>query len=177
MKIAKFTAALALILSCGAAAFAAQTDTVVINATVSPILCVHATGAPAALTLQSPATGGEVPAGGADSSTYLLYTSTITSATTHRITVALGAGLPTGVRLRLQATAPAGNKAGTLGTPSAALLLSTTTQDLITGIGACYTGTSAGDGARLNYQLSVANWASYKAFAASSVTVTFTMTN
>jgi hypothetical protein len=64
-----------------------------------------------------------------------------------------------------------------VGSPSAALSLSTTPQNLITGIGACYTGMSAGDGARLNYQLTVSNWASYKAFSATSVTVTFTMTN
>lgn len=179
MNTAKLTTAISLLLSlaCVAPALAAQTDTLVLNAAVSPILAVHTTGTPSLLSLQSPATGGAVPAGGADSTTYLLYTSTVATGGTHRITVALGAPLPTGVRLQLQATAPAGNRVGTLGTPSPALFLNTTAQNLITGIGACYTGTSAGDGARLNYQLSVSNWASYKAFTATSITVTFTMTN
>ena len=179
MNIARLTIRMSLLLTLvsAAGAFAAQTDTLVINSTVGSVLCVHASGVPTGLSLQLPATGGAVPAGGTDSSTYLLYTSTILTAATHRITAAVGATLPTGVTLKLQATAPAGNKVGTLGTPAAALTLSTTAQNLITGIGACYTGTSAGDGARLNYQLSVSNWASYKAFAATSVTVTFTMTN
>jgi hypothetical protein len=179
MNTAKFTAAISLILSlgCVASVLAAQTGTLVINATVNQITSVHATGTPAALSLQAPSTGGTVPGGGSDSNSYLLYTSTVTGAGTHRITAAIGAPLPTGVQLRLQATAPAGNKVGTVGTPSPALSLSTTAQNLITGIGACYTGTSAGDGARLNYQLGVSNWTTYKAFAATSVTVTFTMTN
>ena len=179
MNIARLAATISLILSlgCAASVFAAQTDTMVINATVSPVLSVHATGVPSGLSLQSPSTGGAVPAGGADSSTYLLYTSSVASAGTHRVTVALGAPLPTGVTLKLQASAPAGDKVGTVGTPSAALTLSTTAQSLITGIGACYTGTSAGDGAQLSYHLAVATWASYKAFTASNTTITFTMTN
>lgn len=179
MNIVRLTAALSLLLSlaCVVSVLGAQTDTLVINATVNPVLSVHASGVPSPLNLQAPSTGGAVPAGGVDSTTYLLYTSTVAAAGTHRISVAVGAPLPTGVRLQLQANAPTGNAVGAVGTPSAPLLLSTTAQYLITGIGACRTGTGATDGARLNYQLGVSNWASYKAFAATNVTVTFTMTN
>ena len=179
MNTARRVAAFSLFLSlgCVAAALAAQTGGVVINATVSPVMALHATGSPSLLHLQAPAAGGAVPSGGVDSTTYLLYTATAAAAGTHRITVALGAPLPAGVRLQLQATAPASNAVGALGSPAAPVALSTTPQSLITGIGPCYTGVSPGDGARLSYQLSVANWASYRAFAATSVTVTFTMTN
>ena len=69
-------------------------------------------------------------------------------------------GLRDGLDLKLQVVAPNGNAKGDLGdieSDYAALfsLSNSTADDIITGIGTCYTGSATGDGYQLNYQLDV----------------------
>jgi hypothetical protein len=175
MNTAKVTLALFFgsVLTLAAASMASAASTLTVYATVTAITSTHVTANPPNLALAAPTAGGTAPSV-SDSSTYLLYTSTVASSQTHTVSVSLSAALPTDVKLTLQAGTPSG-AAGSVGSPTAAVSLSTASQNLITGIGACYTGTGVGSGAQLTYQLSVSNWASYKAFTTTPVTVTFTM--
>ena len=69
-------------------------------------------------------------------------------------------GLRDGLDLKLQVVAPNGNAKGDIGdieSDYSALfsLSNSTADDIITGIGTCYTGSATGDGYQLNYQLDV----------------------
>jgi hypothetical protein len=69
-------------------------------------------------------------------------------------------GLRDGLDLKLQVVAPGSNAKGDLGDiesdyASLFSLTNSTADDIITGIGTCYTGSAASDGYQLNYQLDV----------------------
>lgn len=83
--------------------------------------------------------------------------------------------LPTGVVLKVSAAAaPTTNAGGTLGTPGgAAVTLSTTAVNLITGIGSAYTGDGANQGHNLTYTADFTNNTSnYAALYTATYTVT-----
>lgn len=97
--------------------------------------------------------GEAVQFNSSDNSLWLNYTSVVpNSTTTRKISAKITGSLPTGVNLKVQAsTATTG--AGTLGTAGTAITLSASDQDLITGIGSCYTGDGANNGSNLTYSL------------------------
>ena len=64
--------------------------------------------------------------------------------------------VPAGLKLTALAAGDAGNGAGTMGAASAALTLTGTAQDIITGVGSAYTGDGATNGHLLTYQLGYA---------------------
>ena len=69
-------------------------------------------------------------------------------------------GLRDGLDLKLQVVAPGSNAKGDLGDiesdyASLFSLTNSSADDIITGIGTCYTGSAASDGYQLNYQLDV----------------------
>lgn len=94
-----------------------------------------------------------------NSNMYVKITSTVPGSTSRMITAKMSSGtIPAGTRLTLQAALStnlngAGRKGVVVVTP---IILSTTDQDLITGIGSYYTGTGNTDGYRLTYV-----WAPY----------------
>ena len=139
-------------------------------------------------------------ASASDNSGYLNYTSVVGSSdgnnvdyygngegsgdvSERRITVVTNGALNgTGVALQLVAASDAGGGAGQVGSPVAVLPLSSTTQNLITGIGSCYTGDGTSSGHNLTYSLvqtQDANGVDYGALSSGSydVTITYTITD
>nr|WP_319572204.1 hypothetical protein [uncultured Draconibacterium sp.] len=90
-----------------------------------------------------------------DESIYLQYSS-IKASKDKKITVSLKEPLPGGVAVQLKAGSARGGK-GILGSSDNSKLTLTdeNDQDLITGIGSCYTGTKATNGHKLKYTLIV----------------------
>ncbi|MFM9943589.1 MAG: hypothetical protein ACKVQB_09225, partial [Bacteroidia bacterium] len=72
----------------------------------------------------------------------------------------------------------AGQGAGTTGTPSSIITLSTSDQTLISAIGTCYTGDGTSKGHNLTYSLATTAYNLIKYTASpTSITVTYTITN
>lgn len=102
---------------------------------------------------------------------------------TRNVTVKLAALVP-GVDIKVTAAAATGSGGGTLGTPSAQLILSAADQTIITGIGSAYTGDGANNGHNLTYALnygsaagSVASYSDLSATTTASATVTYTISD
>lgn len=93
---------------------------------------------------------------------------------TRTVSVKLSALVP-GVDIKVKAAADAGLGAGTMGTPSTQLTLSTSDQGIVTGIGSAYTGNGASKGYNLTYNISCPN-GNYANLAASAVVATVTYT-
>lgn len=128
------------------------------------------------LVLVAPTTAGSAPPAVTDNTTSLLYTSTVTNGRSRRIQAQVTA-LPAGTQLEVKVT-PATGGGGSRGTTTADwITLSTTTaQDVLTGIGGAYSGTSAATGAVVTYRLGVGSVSALKAASPTSVSVTFTLT-
>jgi len=108
-----------------------------------------------------------------NSDKYLKYTSIVNDGATRSITVALSTGVPAGTQLTVQAA-----DAGTTGdgTPvGSAVTLSTTDQNLITGIGSCATGTT--NGADLTYSYTITDVTLLEEDSDATITVTYTLTD
>ncbi|AQX84191.1 hypothetical protein OZ664_10110 [Elizabethkingia sp. HX WHF] len=119
-----------------------------------------------------------------NSTLWLNYSSIKSQAdTTRNVTVKLTALVP-GVDIKVTAAAATGSGGGTLGTPSAQLILSAADQTIITGIGSAYTGDGANNGHNLTYALnygsaagSVASYSDLDATATATATVTYTISD
>ena len=107
--------------------------------------------APVSLTL-STAVAGTLVQPVTNSDMYVKISSIVFWNMRRRITVRLASGaIPQGTRLTL-VSAPCTTGGGRRGTPvSTPIILNTTDQNLVTGIGSCYTGTGYNDGYRLTY--------------------------
>jgi len=132
------------------------------------------------LQLTTAVAGEAVKASVSDSTARLKISSVITSAA--RTLSASVSAVPAGTVLKLQAQTPNSSFGGTPGTfvTDAALPTSSST-DIITGIGSCYSGTATDDGYKLKYTWGLLNAAtSYAAVRATGagvvVTVTLTLT-
>ena len=111
------------------------------------------------------------------------YSSIIGSTTepSRDVTVAITTGtVPGGMTLKVVAAADAGNGAGTMGTPTAEVTLSSTAQDIVTGVGSCYTGNGTSNGHQLSYTLTLtapANYGDLDFDDATTLTVTYTLSD
>jgi len=132
------------------------------------------TSSAVSLTVSNPAAPGGVPSNPVGSSSYAQYSSTVASGVTRRITAAWATGntAPTGCSLLLQASVPSG-----YGTSAGQITVSTTAQNLVTGIGGCATGTGSTSGAQLVYTLSIGAMTSLVANESKSATITLTLTD
>ncbi|WP_167610050.1 hypothetical protein [Maribellus sediminis] len=112
-----------------------------------------------------------------DNSVYLQYSSIIGSSA-NKITVAMdGDNLPTGVSIELTATDDAGAGNGAVGKAvKGAITLSGTSEDIVTNIKNCYTGTGAGSGHQLTYTLKMGSDAKYEDLTSGNFTNTVTYT-
>ncbi len=153
----------------------AATDDATQNLTlaVSEICVLDVTGNPGVITVVAPGTGGQTPANPSDNSTYAQYTSTVASGLTRNMTAQWGGAdaAPAGTSLDLTA-APAG---GTQGVTAGLITVSSSAQNIITGIGSCATGTSDTDGAQLTYTLMIDDVTALVAGDSQSVTITLTL--
>lgn len=118
-----------------------------------------------------------------DNTIWLNYSSIVENNTTTRnVTAAITTGtLPTGVTLSVTAAADAGAGDGTVGTTAGAVSLTGTAQNVVTGIGSCYTGNGASSGHNLTYTVALgAGAGSYATLFTdnnTTVTVTYTITD
>ncbi len=89
------------------------------------------------------------------SDNWLNYSCAARDVTSRNIQVSISSGsIPPGLELQLTVSAATGSGAGTLGTPVATnLLLTSTAQNIITGIRGSYTGNGSGNGHQLTYEL------------------------
>jgi hypothetical protein len=129
------------------------------------------------LTFAVPTEAGTAIADVTSNTSWINYTSIIAAAATNKVSVAITGTVPTGTTLKVIAAAHAGTGDGTYGTPTAAVTLSATAQDLITTIGSCWTGTGNANGHQLTYTWSVvANaYATVVAAAGADITATYTI--
>ena len=143
---------------------------------VNEICLLGVTGAPPALVIAPPASGGLTPSNASDSSTYLLYTSTVVASKSRVISAAWGTSdaAPAGCSLKLTATPGAGTNQGA---SAGQITLASTAHNIVTTIKSCATGTAAGNGAKLAYVLSVDDVTALVASESKTVTITFTLTD
>jgi len=113
---------------------------------------IDTNGAPVNLTLIASVAGSSLPTV-SNSNMYLRISSIVPGGTARKVTVRISSGLvPIGTKLTLGAAASTSSSgSGQRGTVSAPIMLSSTDQTIISGIGSCYTGTGYTDGYRLTY--------------------------
>ncbi|ASK32760.1 hypothetical protein CEY12_12585 [Chryseobacterium sp. T16E-39] len=104
------------------------------------------------------------------------YTSAIAAGgLTRRVTASINQTIP-GIDIKLQAAAASGAGGGTLGTPTAQVTLTTTSVNIITGIGGAFTGNGANNGHRLTISLVRNTYANLSARTNTPVVITYTIT-
>lgn len=154
---------------------------VTINIPEVALLDLEATGAKnITMAFTAPTEAGDpIAAPTPNTNLWINYSSIVASVgeTSRKVTVQITSGtVPSGASLTVTPQAPTGG-VGTLGTQSGALTLSTTAQDIVTGIGSGYTENGANKGHNLHYGLAITNYANLKHDATGSITVTYTITD
>jgi len=146
--------------------------------TIPAMAILDIEGTAPALSFVVPEQAGSPIAAVTNNATWLNYTSVIVTGTTNKVSVALSQAMPVSTTLKVTAGADAAAGNGTMGTAPAPVTLSAIAQDIITGIGSCYTGDGISKGHNLTYEWSV-DAAGYAALVtnaqASDVTVTYTI--
>jgi hypothetical protein len=146
------------------------------------LLDIEPTSSTITLTLEAPIAGGApvtVSTDGTDNSKWLNYSSSVSpSATTRNISAHITSGsVPSGISLKLQASAYTGIGAGVLGTPIGLITLNNSPQNIITGIGGAYTGDGSTNGHQLTFTLSLENYGLLDNDNSTTIEVTFTITD
>jgi hypothetical protein len=175
----KRTSVLVVVVCCFLTAgvtLAADTATQTVQLNVDDICLIDVTGDPPALAITAPAAGGQPPQGDSDNSTYAQYTSVVCSGTARAVTANWGAAdaAPAGTQLSLEVTSLT---AGCGSIVAGGVNMSSTAQNIVTGVGSCATGVGATDGAQLTYTLSVTDVTQLDACDDQTVTVTLTLTD
>jgi len=159
-----FTAVGLLALGASAALAANDNDTHTVTITVNEVamIRVYPSGIDeVSFTVGAPTTAGDafVVTPTNDAAKWLQYTSIVPTAATYKrkITVEKSSGtIPAFLTLTVTPAAPTGaNGRGNRGTAGTQVTISGTAQDLVTGIGSCYTGIAASHGVQLTYALTV----------------------
>jgi len=152
----------------------ATTVTSAVSVSIASFCLMAVTSSSVNLTISNPGTPGNIPANATSTNTYAQYSSTVASGVTRRITAAWATGnsAPTGCDLRLTATPGSGQ-----GTSAGQKVLSTSAQNIVTGIGGCATGTGGTSGAQLAYTLNINTMTSLVANEIKSASITLTMTD
>lgn len=112
-----------------------------------------------------------------NSSLWINFTSAVSASLTRRVTVQASGTLPAGVSMTVQANGPAGSGAGTRGVAVGLLTLTSSVQNIITGIGGAYTGNGVSNGFQVTYTASLGT--NYSALRSGSAvfTVIYTLTD
>jgi hypothetical protein len=179
-KIILIFAAIAMIVSFSNKLMAQDTheagDVITYQLNAMRIMDIEGT-APSLHLIQPEEAGLAVPDVTSDLS-WINYTSIIAAETTNKVTVVLTKLPPAFTTLKVVAAAHAGTGDGTYGTPSLELTLSESAQDIITGIGSCWTGNGDANGHKLTYTWGITpgNYATAVSVAsASDITATYTI--
>ena len=154
-----------------------------LNLGLQEVSMIHGSTNPVNLTLTPQSAGLAVKPSVSDSTARVLVSSVVTGANTRTMSVVFTGELPGGTYLTLQARDPNGNFVGTAGTMGSLATYSTSggaAQDIISGIGTCYSGTGSDDGFKLLYTFGISatteNYGDIRAVGGQSVTATFTLT-
>lgn len=165
----------------GPADSATDSDSHDVEITVSEVANLRVyEGTTVQVSIEGPDSAGDSPKisyTNADSN-YLQYSSVVVTGLTRKITGAITGAttVPDGVALRVTPTTAAGNNFGAVGSAAGtAVTLSSTAQDIVTGIGSGYTGTLPTDGAKLIYSITLTP-EDLKATGTTTVEVTYTLT-
>ncbi len=165
-----------LLLSCNVLSQTTGNRTVTLTLPVVTLLDVEPAGT-INLNYTAPAEAGNavtIPA--ANTTKWINYTSAITaSGATRRITASISQVIP-GTDIRIQAAAASGSGGGTLGAPSAQVVLTTAAQTIISGIGGAFTGNGANNGHRLTISLTNNTYANIAARTNTPIVITYTIT-
>jgi len=165
-----------LLLSCKILSQITGNRTVTLTLPVVTLMDVEPAGA-ISLNYTAPTEAGNaitVPA--ANTTKWINYTSAITaSGAARRITASISQIIP-GTDIRIQAAAASGSGGGTLGTPSAQVVLTTAAQTIISGIGGAFTGNGANNGHRLAITLTNNTYADLTARTNTPIVITYTIT-
>jgi len=110
-----------------------------------------------------------------DNSLWLNYTALANKNAKRKVTVSTNEVI-SGIDLKLKVAVYSGDGEGTTGTPTNtdAVVLSSTAQTIINGIGSCYTGNGNTNGHNLTYTMAANDYSKVEA-GAKSVTVTYTI--
>ena len=127
------------------------------------------------LALTTATEAGNAPGlGNSNNSKWINFTSAVSSGGTRKITAQLNSPSLSGLNINLAVSGVAGSGAGTRGLPVSPIILSTTPQTIVNGIGGAYTGNGTGNGYNLTYSLSIANFSQLKANT-QALTVIYTL--
>ncbi len=157
-----------------------NTATNVVSLGMPEVYMLASNSATVNLTLTPTTAGNAVVSSVADSTARVLISSVVAEAQTRTLTAKISAGsVPAGTYLNLVAQTPNATFVGTAGTFAAEIQLSATDQNIITGIGTCYSGTSSDDGYKMKYTYGVPEsteqYDLIRASGGSAVTITFTL--
>ncbi|WP_440881815.1 hypothetical protein [Tenacibaculum sp. C7A-26P2] len=119
-----------------------------------------------------------------DTSIWMNYSSIVngTEDSSRNVTVVVSNGtIPPGTKISLVAASDAGGGAGTMGTPTASIDLSTSAQNLVTDIGSAYTGSGVSAGHNLTYTLALSDdadaYSNLDANDSTTLTVLYTLSD
>ena len=128
--------------------------------------------------------GNAVEFNSTNNSIWINYSSIIGSTTepSRNVAVQITSGtVPSGTQLSVLAAAAAGSGDGTLGAPTSAVVLTSTAQNIITGIGSAYTGNGVNNGHNLSYALnlstSAGSYAQLDFDNSDTVVITYTLSD
>jgi hypothetical protein len=133
------------------------------------------------LMLTTAVAGEAVQSSKSDSTARVKISSVVAASATRILTAKVTTGaIPGGTTLKLGALAPNSNFGGTKGNLLLNVPLSSSSDaSIVTGIGSCYSGTTAGDGYVLKYTWGLdnpaANYGAVRASAGAAITVTLTL--
>lgn len=161
----------------GGGGSSATTSGDLIELNITDYSLIQSNNAPVVLTLSTPV-GGNALMTVTNSDVILKLSSLNPVSTSRQVTSKISSGsVPVGTILKVvSAPCTTTNSGGNLGTVTQAITLSTTDQNIITGIGSCYTGTGIDDGFKLTYTWAPTNIAAdYNLIKATSSNVNITI--
>lgn len=107
---------------------------------------------------------------------WINFTSAVASDVTRKITAQITSGsIPSGMTLKLTISPVSGAGAGTRGTNVSTINLSSSAQDIITGIRGSYTGQGSLNGYNLTYELVITDYSLLRS-GTTNLSITFTIT-
>lgn len=113
-----------------------------------------------------------------NASKWLNYTSSLEiGGNSKSIVVHISGILPEGIEIIVKPGVYTGNGKGQFGKSMGEIKLTTIPQIIISGVGACYTGSGPGNGHNLEYHLKVKDYSSLSSCEAESILVTYTITD
>ena len=115
-----------------------------------------------------------------NNSIWVNYSSIVGASETRNVTAQITSGtVPAGVNLKVAAAADAGQGKGTVGATAGTVTLSTSAQNVVTGVKSCYTGNGASKGHNLTYSLELSSADNYAQLVqgTTNLTITYTLTD